>query len=98
MPTYRLTILGQEVSFRANVDEARIQEAKKVVLDRFDKLNTFGSRLSNEKLLILVALGLADDLLQTKRKLQDTEIKLKQLLEKNRKKNDFVSISPWGIA
>ncbi|GAB6887322.1 cell division protein ZapA [Desulfothermus okinawensis JCM 13304] len=86
MPTYRLTILGQEVSFRANVDEARIQEAKKVVLDRFDKLNTFGSRLSNEKLLILVALGLADDLLQTKRKLQDTEIKLKQLLEKIEKK------------
>jgi len=82
MPTYRLSILGQEVSFRANVDEARILEAKKVILDRFNKLNTFGSRLSNEKLLILVALGLADDYLQTKQKLQKTEEKLKQLLEK----------------
>ncbi|GAB6160895.1 hypothetical protein JCM12298_00540 [Desulfothermus naphthae] len=82
MPTYRLSILGQEVSFRANVDETRILEAKKVILDRFNKLNTFGSRLSNEKLLILVALGLADDYLQTKQKLQKTEEKLKQLLEK----------------
>jgi len=82
MLTYRLSILGQEVSFRANVDEARILEAKKVILDRFNKLNTFGSRLSNEKLLILVALGLADDYLQAKQKLQKTEEKLKQLLEK----------------
>ncbi len=82
MPIYRLSILGQEVSFRANVDETRIEEAKKVVLDRFDKLNIYGSRLSNEKLLILVALGLADDYLQTRQKLQETEQKLTQLLEK----------------
>jgi cell division protein ZapA len=74
--------LGQEVSFKANVDETRVQEAKKVVLDRFSKLNTYGSRLSNEKLLILVALGLADDYLQTTQKLREAEDKLKQLLEK----------------
>jgi len=82
MPTFRLSILGQEVSFKANVDETRVQEAKKVVLDRFSKLNTYGSRLSNEKLLILVALGLADDYLQTTQKLREAEDKLKQLLEK----------------
>ncbi len=87
MPIYRLSILGQEVSFKTNVDEARILEAKKVVLDRFNKINTYGSRLSNEKLLILVALGLADDYLQTIQKLLETEEKLKHLLEKIDKEN-----------
>ncbi len=82
MPSFHLSILGQEVSFRANVDEARVEEAKKVVLDRFSKLDGYGSRLTNEKLLILVALGLADDFLQTNRKLQEAENKIKQLLEK----------------
>ena len=82
MPSFHLTILGQEVSFRANVDETRVEEAKKLVLDRFRKLDVYGSRLTNEKLLILVALGLADDFLQTSRKLLEAEKKITQLLEK----------------
>ncbi len=82
MPSFHLSILGQEVSFRANVDETRVEEAKKLVLDRFRKLDVYGSRLTNEKLLILVALGLADDFLQTTRKLLEAEQKIKQLLEK----------------
>ncbi len=82
MPSFRLTILGQEVSFRANVDETRVEEAKKLVLDRFRKLDVYGSRLTNEKLLILVALGLADDFLQTSQKLLEAEKKITQLVEK----------------
>ncbi len=82
MPSYRLSILGQEVAFRANVDETRILEAKKVVVDRYNKINTIGTRLTNEKLLILVALGLADDFLQLSQKLQKTEETIKQLLDK----------------
>lgn len=82
MQSYNLSILGQEISFRTNADENRIKEAEKLIEHRFDKLNTYGSRLTNEKLLILVALSLADDFLQSNQELNTIKDKLNQLLEK----------------
>ncbi len=82
MQSYNLSILGQEVSFRTNADEKRIKEAEKLIEQRFDKLNTHGSRLTNEKLLILVALSLADDFLQSNQELNIIKDKINQLLEK----------------
>jgi cell division protein ZapA len=82
MPSYNLSILGQEISFRADVEESRIREAEQLIRHKFDRLNTYGTRMSNEKLLILVALSLADDYLQTNQKLLDQDTKLRDILEK----------------
>jgi cell division protein ZapA len=82
MPSYHLSILGQEVSFKTNVGEERIKEAARHIENRFQHLDLYGSRLSKEKLLILVALSLADDSLQNSSKLQQTEDKLARLLDK----------------
>jgi cell division protein ZapA len=82
MPSYNLSILGQEISFRADVEESRIREAEQLIRQKFDRLNTYGTRMSNEKLLILVALSLADDYLQTNQKLLDQDTKLRDILEK----------------
>ncbi len=78
---YQISILGQEVSFRTNADEARVRDAEQLVKQAFDQLNTHGTRLNNEKLLILVALRLADEYLQARQELQDCSRKLSQLLE-----------------
>ncbi len=82
MPSYNLSILGQEISFRADVEESRIREAEQLIRQKFDRLNTYGTRMSNEKLLILVALSLADDYLQTNQKLLDQNTKIRDVLEK----------------
>ncbi len=82
MHSYNLSILGHEISFRTNAEEWRIREAEKLIAHRFERLDTRGSRVSKEKLLILVALSLADDFLQTNQKLQDLQDKVQQLLEK----------------
>ncbi len=82
MPSYNVRILGQEVSFKTNAEEDRIRHAEQLIEDRFQGLDTYGSRISNEKLLILVALSLADDYIQTRQRLDELEDKVCQLLEK----------------
>lgn len=77
-----MSILGQEVSFKTNVDEERIKEAARHVEARFKNLDLHGSRLSKEKLLILLALSLADDSLQNSQRLQQTEEGLARILDK----------------
>ncbi|MFO8033488.1 MAG: cell division protein ZapA [Desulfohalobiaceae bacterium] len=82
MHSYHLSILGHEIAFRTNAEEERIREAERLIAQRFKRLDTHGSRVSNEKLLILVALSLADDYLQTDQKLRDLQVRIQQLLDK----------------
>ena len=82
MPSYNVRLLGQEVSFKTNAEEDRIRQAEQLIKKRFQGLDTYGSRVNNEKLLILVALSLADDYIQTRQRLDELEDKLTQLLEK----------------
>ncbi len=82
MPSYNLSILGQEISFKTDVEEKRVREAIELIEKRFAGLDTYGSRMNKEKLLILVALSLADDSLQKNQKLDYLENRLIELLEK----------------
>jgi cell division protein ZapA len=86
MPSYSLSILGQEISFKTNVGEKRIKEAEQFVKRRFQEMNTPENRLNNEKLLILLSLSLADELLQKSQELEQLEGRLSQLLEKIQEK------------
>lgn len=81
MASYKLNLLGQEVSFKTNADGERIREAERLITERYNRLNDRGSRLSAEKLLILVSLSLADELIQTSQRLGRTEQKIDQLLQ-----------------
>ncbi len=82
MTSHNISILGQEVSFKTNADESRIQEAVEVIEQRFHSLNTEGCRMNSEKILLLVAISLADDYLQKDQKLEQMEKKVSQLLDK----------------
>ncbi len=82
MPSYNVRLLGQEVSFKTNAEEDRIRQAEQLIKNRFQGLDTYGSRVNNEKLLILVALSLADDYIQTRQRLDEFEDKMSRLLEK----------------
>jgi cell division protein ZapA len=82
MPSYNLTLMGLEVSFKTEADQKRVSEAKKLLEQRFKSLNERGRILSKEKVLMLLALSLADDLLQTVEARQELEGKLEKLLAK----------------
>lgn len=82
MPSYNLTVLGFDISFKTDADEKRVRNAQALVEKRFNGLNARGTRLSNEKLLIFLALSLADDFLQSSEKHIQLEEKLAELLNK----------------
>ncbi len=82
MRSYNLNVLDLEVSFKAEADSSRVESAKRLVEERFNKLNFPGRQISKEKLLTFLVLGLADDLLQSDRKLDLLNQRLEQLVEK----------------
>jgi cell division protein ZapA len=82
MPSYNLSVLGLEVSFKAEADPQRVQDAKNLVEERYKQLEFPGRQISKEKLLTFLALGLADDLLQSDQDLTKVEARLERLLTK----------------
>lgn len=81
MPSYNLSVLGLDVSFKAEEGPERVYSAKRLVEGRFEKL-VDGKTISKEKLLTYLALGLADELLQSSRRQSEMEAKIAELLAK----------------
>lgn len=82
MPSYTITVNGLEISFKTDADEQRIQAAQALLEERFAELSKGGRYISREKLLTLLALGMADDYLEMRRKQAGQEARLQELLER----------------
>ncbi len=80
MRRHSLTVLGQEVSFKAEADPGRVERARALLEERFGQLARSGGHLSKEKLLTFLALALADDLVHLKDQWGHQERKLAELL------------------
>lgn len=64
MHSHTLAVLGLDLTFRAEADPARIERARSLLEERYDRLAKHGGgSLSKEKLLTFLALSLADDVL-----------------------------------
>lgn len=81
MAHYNFNVLGQDVSFRAEADPKRIEEARVLLEERYDKLRQHGKQLSKEKLLTFLALALADDMLQAREEIERSEQKVQSILD-----------------
>ncbi len=82
MRTFEFTLLGMEISFRADADPQQVETARALVEERFGKLAFHGRQMSREKMLTYVSLGLADDLLQSERQVGEMRERLEALLAK----------------
>ncbi len=81
MAHYNFNVLGSEVSFKAEADPKRIDQAKELLEERYNQLQQHGKQLSKEKLLTFLALALADDMLQAREEMEKSEKKLQSLLD-----------------
>ncbi|WP_462324435.1 cell division protein ZapA [Desulfoplanes sp.] len=82
MAGYRISLLGLDTFFRTDASPERVDRAKTLLEERFQPLMERGRNLSKEKLLLFLALSLADDFLQCNERLQELEDRLQQLLHK----------------
>ena len=80
MRTHTLTVLGLEVSFKAEADPRRVDKARILLEERSAKLQQHGVQLSKEKLLTFMALALADDFLIAQGELESVRKQMEQLL------------------
>ncbi|HBE95255.1 MAG TPA: cell division protein ZapA [Desulfovibrio sp.] len=82
MPRYTLALVGLEVTFKTDADQGRIDAARELIENRFADLVRTGGNISKEKLLTFLALGLADDYLESEAKLRRLEDRISGMLEK----------------
>jgi cell division protein ZapA len=82
MPGYNINILGLDLIFRTDAGPERVEQASKLLEERFAELEQRGNKLSKERLLVFLALSLADDYLHSDQKLLDLEAKVDGLLQK----------------
>lgn len=80
---FSLTILGQEITFRAGADKERIREAAFLLEDRYEALKGRVQGLQPREILLThLALAFADELLKLKCLQAEQETKLASLLAK----------------
>lgn len=78
-----LKVLGIEVNFMPGTNMEQANEAARYLENKFSARKARASHLhGKELLLVYVALGMADELLQLKNKQAELENKLSQLLAK----------------
>jgi cell division protein ZapA len=82
MPSYTLSILGLELSFKTDAEPERVASAKELVEQRYNLLLAGGKSLGKEKLLAFVALGLADDVIVSNQQLDALHERVGRLLTK----------------
>lgn len=79
---FNLCVLGTTVSFRAGADIKRVERAVALVEENYEKISARGGRGDKETLLIFLAIGLSDDLLQSHQQLIDVQGRVNNLLNK----------------
>ncbi len=62
--TVKVTLMGREFSIRTDDDPAHVEAAARMVQERVDELRRLGASVASDRLLTLVALNLAGELLQ----------------------------------
>ena len=80
--TTNLNVLGLEIAFRSGADMERVRSAARLVEEKFEAQQSRSRGQSKDVLLTFLALGLADDVLQSKKELGDVRERIHSLLSK----------------
>lgn len=81
MHSYNLHIFELDVAFKTEAHPARVENASAYVDKIYADLKLHGAHLGRDRLLSILALGVADDLLQLKEQYTLLEEKMEQLIQ-----------------
>jgi cell division protein ZapA len=82
MPSYHLNVCDLQVSFRTEADTERVELARRYVEDRYSKVKAQGGhQLGRDRLLAILLISMADDILQIKDQNSRTDSRLDELLQ-----------------
>ncbi len=88
MNTYNTTVCGLDITFRSSAESARVEQAVNFIQESYLSLQSHGSQVSRDRILAILAIGLADDLfeLQKEKSEKDKGNEENNLEEKNLEK------------
>lgn len=82
MHSYSLEVFELDVSFKTEADPERVQRACAYAENLYQVLKLHGSHLGRDRLLTILILGIADDLLQLKQHDEHVEKRINELLQR----------------
>lgn len=74
-------VAGVAATFKTDASESRVEAARRLVQERFDRMSAMAPGQGREKLLTLLALGLADDFLERQGVVEDRLDRLSARIE-----------------
>lgn len=82
MHSYNLEVFELDVSFKTEADPERVHRACAYAENLYQVLKLHGSHLGRDRLLTILILGIADDLLQLKYQDEDVKNRVRELLQR----------------
>ena len=78
--SYQLELCDLRVAFRTEAGPERVERARKYVDELYSQIKEQGGQLGRDRLLTILLIGLADDILQMREQHSKTDDRLDELL------------------
>ena len=86
MHSYHLDLCDLQVAFRTEAAPDRVEKARQYVEERYGKVKAQGGQFGRDRLLVMLLIGMADDLLELQEQKSRMNSRLDELLQ-NLKEN-----------
>lgn len=86
MHSYHLDLCDLQVAFRTEAAPDRVEKARQYVEERYGKVKAQGGQFGRDRLLVMLLISMADDLLELQERNSRADSRLDELLQ-NLKEN-----------
>ena len=81
MHSYHLDLCDLQVAFRTEAGPERVERARQYVEQRYGRVKAQGGHFGRDRLLVMLLISMADDLLELQEKNSLTDSRLDELLQ-----------------
>ena len=81
MHSYHLDLCDLQVAFRTEADPERVERARKYVEERYSRVKAQGDQFGRDRLLVMLLISMADDLLELQERRSREDARLDELLQ-----------------
>ena len=81
MHSYHLDLCDLQVAFRTEAAPERVEKARQYVEERYGKVKAQGGQFARDRLLVMLLISMADDLLELRERTSWADSRLDELLQ-----------------
>lgn len=81
MHSYHLDLCDLQVAFRTEASPERVERARKYVEERYGRVKAQGGQFGRDRLLVMLLISMADDLLELRERTSRADSRLDELLQ-----------------